>query len=347
MFYERFQSPEVHVILSLALASWFEPALAAGFEAKTMRAPLSSAEVERPLVIGRGWMEFGLGADLKDATGAWSADGDVVPFDSARWRYATGRIGVRYGISRAGELWASVPYHYVRLSNDALGTDTADNGLGDPSFGWKFEWLRANDASQVPTSSLVTELSFRVPAGKEAPGSFIGGPNTVESFVMSTGTTDIDLTVRGRKRFGAVAVTGSVGYDRRTSGVSQFVVETKNRQFGGRFKPGDEFHASVEPMVQLGPVAVGAEAALRHRQDAAVGTTSGGMLMNRNLDTIEGSGGLMLDVKPGLVVNATRTLDVRAQVGIPVMGDGLAFFPLETITPTYGLTYSGTLAFRY
>ena len=36
------------MILSLALAAWLSPANAGGFEAKTMRAPLSSVEVERP-----------------------------------------------------------------------------------------------------------------------------------------------------------------------------------------------------------------------------------------------------------------------------------------------------------
>lgn len=335
------------MILSLALAVWSDPAAAAGFQTKTMRAPLSAVEVERPLVIGRGWMEFGLGADAKLATGQWSDAGEVEAWDSASWLYTTERFDLRYGIARRAELYASVPFHYVRLQNEKLGTDTTTSGIGDPRFGWKLEWLRTADSGQVPTSSVVTDLGFRVPAGSESPGNFIGGPTTVDTFVLSTGTMDADLTVRGRKRVGPVALTGELGYARRFAGVTQYVIESENLQFAGRFKPGDEIHASITPMVQLGPVAVQAEAAYRHRAAASVGTTSGGLFKDRYLDAVPGSDGDMFDVRPGFTLNATRQLDVRGSVGIPLLGEDLAFFPLESISPTYGLTYSGTVAFRY
>ena len=49
--------------LSVLTALSSPVALAAGFEAKTMRSTMPSREVERGLIIGRGWLEFGLGMD--------------------------------------------------------------------------------------------------------------------------------------------------------------------------------------------------------------------------------------------------------------------------------------------
>jgi hypothetical protein len=337
------------VLLSLALAIGSSPALAAGFEAKTMRAPLSAVEVERPLVIGRGWLEFGVGADYKLATGHWTDTGGFVgtpgaidPFEDARWMYTTERVDVRYGIARRAELYWSVPFHYVRLTNEALGTDISDFGIGDPRAGWKMEWLRTN----APTSSVITDLEFKLPAGTESPGTYIGGANTVTGFVMSTGTMDAGLHVRAKRQFGPAAVTGSVGYVYRFSGVTQYCIETEEQQFVCRVKPGDEIRVAVEPMVQLGPLAISAELRGRQRSATKVGTTSGGLNPDAHLVPIDETDGFNLDVTPRLTANLTRGVDLVGAVGIPLMGEDL-LFPLEEITPTYGYTYSLTAEFRY
>lgn len=331
------------MLLSLALVFWTPSADAAGFQAKTMRAPLSAVEVERPLIIGRGWLEFGLGVDVKRATGAWTGEGEMEPFDSASWLYTTERLDIRYGISRRAELYWNVPFHYVHLTNPLLKTDTADFGIGDPRFGWRLEWLRRS----APTGSLVTELEFKMPAGSESPASYIGGPNTVSAFVQSTGTADTSLTARYKQQLGPAAITAGLGYVYRFSGVTQYVIETEQQQFLGRFKPGSETRVSVEPAVQIGPAHLSAEALLRLRQATSVGTTSGGLFPDAYLDPIEGSDGMSLDVTPALTLNVSRSVDVRAAVGIPLMGEDLLLFPLEDISPTYGITYSGTVEFRY
>lgn len=342
-------------MLLLALAIGHGSAEAAGFQAKTMRAPLAAVEVERPLVIGRGWLEFGLGMDYKLAgpcwpspdacvaeTGAWSETGEVDPFENARWTYTTQRLDIRYGVSRRAELYWSVPFHYVHLKNDALGTDTSDFGIGDPRFGWRLEWVRKD----APTTSVVTDLQFKMPAGSESPGSFIGGPNTVGDFVLSTGTMDAALFLRGKQQFGPFAVTGAVGYVHRFSGVTQFAVETENHYFLGRFKPGDETQVSVEPMVQAGPVAISAEVLYRYRLASMTGTTSPGIYTDAYLDPIAGTDGWSLDVTPAVTVAFTRGVDLRLAMGLPLRGEDL-LFPLEEITPTRGFTYSGTVEFRY
>lgn len=356
MFYgPLFKLSEVLVMLLLALTFGSGPAQAAGFQAKTMRAPLAAVEVERPLIIGRGWFEVGLGMDYKVAggcwpspdscvaeTGAWGSDGAVDPFDHARWTYTTQRLDVRYGISRRAEIYWSVPFHYVNLQNDQLNTDISDFGLGDPRFGWKLEWVRKD----APTTSVVTDLQFKLPSGSESPGTYIGGPNTVSDFVLSTGTMDAALHLRGKQQFGPFAVTGSVGYVHRFSGVTQFAVETENHYFLGRFRPGSETQVAVEPMVQAGPVAVSAEVLYRLRLKSATGTTSPGLFPDAYLVPIEGSDGWSLDVTPAVTVAVTRGVDLHVAMGIPLRGEDL-LFPLEELTPTRGFTYSGTAEFRF
>lgn len=336
-------------MLSVAWVLLTPTAEAAGFQAKTMRAPLSAVEVERPLVIGRGWLEFGLGFDYKLGTGAWTDTGGMIvapgamePFDNAQWLYTTERLQLRYGVMRRAELYWDVPFHYVRLTNDLLGTDIADFGVGDPRFGWKYEWIRKDG----PIRSVITDLQVKLPVADEAPGTYIGGPNTMNGFLLGTGTTDLGLYVRGKQGVGAFALTGSVGYVFRLSGVTQYVIETTEQQFDGRFKPGDEVHVELAPMFQVGPAAISAGLRYVSRRSAQAGTTSPGLDHDAYLDPIEGTAGYSIDVIPAVTLNATRGVDVRAAVGVPFAGAGL-LFPLEEVTPTYGLTYSGSLLFRY
>ena len=56
--------------LAAAAVLWAPQVDAAGFEAKTMRDTFSAREVERGLILGKGWLEFGLGTDIKQAQGA-------------------------------------------------------------------------------------------------------------------------------------------------------------------------------------------------------------------------------------------------------------------------------------
>ena len=85
---------------------------AAAFEAKTGRLPLSVREVERSLVMQKGWLEVGLSVDWKVANGYWSETGGffnddtaALEFDSAQWTYSTERMDIRYGITRRSEIF--------------------------------------------------------------------------------------------------------------------------------------------------------------------------------------------------------------------------------------------------
>ena len=329
--------------LLATLAATTPSAEAAGFQVKTMRAPLSAVEVERPLVLGKGWFEVSLGYDHKVANGAWTADGQALQWESAQWLYTTERLGIRYGITRSAEFYWDVPFHYMRLVNENLGTDTASFGIGEPKFGWKLELFNR----AIPTTSMVLDLSYKMPTGQETAGTYVGGPNTVSTFPMSTGQADVAAFARGKQQFGPIAIEASLGYVHRFSGVSQFVVEVDEYQFSGRFKPGSEVRAELSPMLQLGPIAIHGDAVYRQWFAAAVGTTAGGFFVDEQLDVIQGSDGWSFDAGGGLVINASRGVDILASAMVPIRGEDLTFFPLESISPTRGPTLSTSVELRY
>ncbi|MCB9778163.1 MAG: hypothetical protein H6742_06350 [Alphaproteobacteria bacterium] len=326
----------------LALATG-EPAHAEGFQVKTMRDPLPSREYERGLVIGKGWAEWGVGADVKLANGYWDGDGNAQDFENAKFLHTTERVGVRYGISRRAEVFMTLPFHYQKLTNDALGTDISQFGIGDPKFGWKVEAFR----SMAPVTSLIAYTWYKAPAGNESPGSYIGGPDTFSSFVVSTGTPDLALGVAGKRQVGPLAFELDLSYVRRFSGATMWAVETTNNQFAGRIKPGDITRAKADVMLQIWALALHGGADFQLRQAMRVGTTADGWFPGRNLEAIEGSDGWYLDVPVGVIANISRGVDLDLAATVPVRGEDLMFFPIEDIHPTRGLTLSGTLELRY
>ncbi|MCB9761923.1 MAG: hypothetical protein H6739_19000 [Alphaproteobacteria bacterium] len=316
---------------------------ASAWEAKTMRDPLPAREVERPLIIGKGWLEADLGADVKIAKGYWSPDGEAMDFESAQWLYTTERLDIRYGITPRGELYWRMPVHYLQLTNETLGTDTKGWYWGDPRFGWKFEVLRTS----APLTSVITLVELKVPAGNEAPGSYIAGPSTYSRFVTTTGSADLKLGAAAKRQLGPVALTGEAGYIYRFSNLVQYLLETTNNQFLGRIKPGQQVYFDADVLLQLGPVALLGGAGVEWHGATAIGTTSAGLFPDQNLEPVEGSEGWSLSADAGAMFNITRNIDISYNLNVPLRGEDLMFFPIEDIHPTRGLTHSATVELRY
>lgn len=318
-------------------------AMAEAWEAKTMRAPLSAREVERPLVIGKGWLEFGLGVEVKQAQGYWGPNGEAIDFTDAEWLYTTESLNVRYGTVRRGEFYWNMPVHYLRLRNDKLGTDTSGLFMGDPRFGYLFEVFRTD----APLTSVVTRIELKVPAGNETPGSYIAGPGTFATFVTTTGTADALVGLDGKRQFGNLAVLGGAHYTYRFSGLANYLIETEQNQFNARIKPGWIADANAALMVQLGPVAIQAGGWIETHDVVQIGTTSPGLAPDQNLEAVEGSDGWSAGVTSGATIGATRNLDLVLGADIPIRGEDLMFYPIEDLHPTRGNTYSAALEFRF
>lgn len=328
----------------LTLAMFGGPsAFAAAFEPKTMRDPLPARELDRALVLGKGWLEFGLGVDYKVANGYWDADGKAQTFDSAQWTYTTERLGIRYGVTRRGELNWTFKTHAVRLTNEVLGTDSGAFGIGDPTFGYTFHAYQ----STAPLTSVVAYGLYKAPAANESPGNYVGGANVFSNFVMTTGTPDLTLGARAKGVMGPAALTVDLGYMRRISNVVQYAIETENSQFSGRVKPGDEVHADLEALGQAGPVSIIAGGTVTKRAKTKIGTSSEGFWGDRRLVAVADSDGWALDARAGAIWSVTQVLDVDLRATIPLRGEDLMFFPIEDLHPTRGATFSGTVEFRY
>jgi hypothetical protein len=331
-------------LAALAALVSLSDANAAGFQVKTMRDTLSTREVERGLVNGKGWLEFGLGYDYKVATEYWDTEGEPQEFDNATWLYTTQRLDIRYGVARRGEFYWTIKTHYVRLQNDLYGTDTDQFGFGDPNFGYKWEAFR----SLAPLTSFILYADYKAPFGNESPGNYVSQPNSFQSFVLTTGTPDLSIGVRFKRQLGPAAFTLGAAYIHRFGGVATYLVETNENQFNARIKPGDIQTVDGDLMLQLGPAAVHGTVVYEQHGEVRTGTSAGGMFPNRRLDPWPGTDGWSVDVIPGVIINATRGFDIDLAARIPLRGeDSLVFFPIEDLTPTLGNTYSATLRFRY
>ena len=330
-------------LLFLLSAPWTGVASAGGFEAKTMRDSLAAREVERPLVIGKGWLEAAIGYDYKSTDGYWDDEGEAQTFDHAAWTYATQSLTVRYGIAKRAELWWRLPFHSARLTNDELGTDTSTFGMGDPSFGYRLEIYR----SAAPTTSVIVETFYKAPAGDDSPGNFIGGPNTFSNIVLTTGTPDLGVGLQGKRQVGPFALTLGARYTHRFSAAVGYLIETEYHQFQARIKPGDLIEYDADLMIQLGPVALHNKWLFCQRMETRIGTASNDLFGSANLKPVEGSDGSSIDAEFGAVVNVTRGVDVRFDIKRSISGEDLQFFPIEQIHPTRGTTYSTALELRY
>lgn len=319
-------------------------AQATPFGPKSSREVMPAREVERPLDLPRGWTEFTLSHQVKLGTGKWSPDGEMVPFDSARWTYHTTTLEWRFGMSRRAEIGWDVPFHIANLTNDKLGTDTTAASIGDVRFRYRYRIYE----EEAPMTALVAELEIKGPTGRETPSTYTGGPLQVSNFVFTSGQWDVYAGVAGRRQIGPLALTARLGYERRFSGLAQFVIETNDNQFVGRIKPGDRIHANIEAMIQLGPFAIAARPVFTHRQVTKLGVTAKNWLNpGADLSPVETSDGWALDLEGQLTFNATRGFDVHLTGALPLRGEDLMFFPIEDIHPTYGPTLGGAVEVRF
>lgn len=305
-------------------------------EPAIVRVPVAAAEVDRPLVLGKGWLEASVGVDFKRATGAWTTEGEAVEWDDATWTHTTERVSARYGVSRDVELYASLPFHYVELRTSAVDNPAAF-GLGEPVLGARYQFF----TRQIPTSSVLFDVKAKVPTSSGSAGTYIG-QDPMAGFAMSTGQADLALAVRGKQQLGPFAATASLAFVQRFASIDALAVYVGEQRMDGRFKPGNEVEVTLSPMLQLGPMALRGDFVYRQWFPAAVLGPSGGA----EATLVPDSDGWGVDAGGGLIVHAARAVDLELSVRVPVRGESLAFFPLESLSPTRGATYAGAVRLR-
>ena len=339
---------------------------ATGLELKTSNAYIPNRSLQRRLVLGKNWFEVSVGSTYKDATGSWNPDGVELlyngeslpykPFDSASWLYTTQSFNFRYGLMNRVELYWNFKSHYVALENPLLGTDTSQYGVGDPEFGFKFELSQFKKSKHKKNpnkikysgSSSILYTHYKAPLANEAPGNYVGGPNTFNQFVLTTGTSDWSFGYAYKNILAStLAFDFDVQYKVRISALALYAVETDNNQFSVRVKPGNELIGKAGVSTQAGPLFLSTGAWFTLRGHTKVGNTVDGLIPSLQLDQIDGSDGWALDSVSSATLNIGQRYDIVGSVKIPLRGEDLLFFPIEDIHPTYGITYAGYITARF
>lgn len=306
-------------------------------ETTASRVPTPAALVDRPLVLGKGWFEASLGVDFKRATGSWTNEGEAVEWDNTSWTYTTQLAGVRYGVTRDVEVYATLPFHYVQLWTAALQNPAAF-GLGEPTVGARYQLF----TRQIPTSSVLLDLELKLPTSSEVAGTYVGGVNMRDGFALSTGQADLALFARGKQQFGPFAVVADLGFVERLSGLGNFVVFVGETAIEGRFKPGSEVRANVSPMLQLGALVLRGDLGYRQWFPATVTGTGA----EPASEVVPDSDGWSVDGGGAAIVAVSRHVDLEFSINAPIRGESLPFFPLEHLSPTRGVTYGTALHVR-
>lgn len=217
----------------------FAQVAAAGLHAKPSRAPLPAREVERGLVLPKGWTEVGVDLARKVADERWTASGatEVAPARYARW---TQVVRLRHGVAPGLELWVTVPWHQARLGSASVA------GLGDAAFGAR---IGLGDR-EPPRRALALELAWESASATEVP------------IALGVGTPECEIALAGRAEIGALALSARGGYAARLPGPVRWLP--------GTIDPGDLVRGRLDARFQFGPFVALAQPTVTARGDTVV-----------------------------------------------------------------------------
>jgi hypothetical protein len=312
------------------------------FSPKTMQGPLSENQVERALVLPKGWLEVGLSVDHKRSDTYRGSDGGEREQPAGfLWSHSRMWLDVRQGFSPRVTLYARVPWIRSELQ-PVIGTSTATIAMGDAHTGLVVQPMAAGP------HSLAFSADLKAPSGVEWP-SGTGAPGNTKSFLTGTGITNFGLFAHGKLVLAPVlSLRGDAGYVRKFPGVVGYVVQSDG--FGnGILNPGDELKLNAQMTGQLGShVWLRMTADYRHMGETWMGVTGpgGGRIMSPIRHTAGDwlNGGLLIGFEP----TVNWTLTVRAENDL--MGSDtrpFAHLGLEELSPQSGLTVGAGVVARW
>ena len=294
-------------------------ALASGLQARTGRAPLPAREVERAVVLPRGWWAVDADLSWKRAAGLWGMEGQRLLRDPA-WRTTRLASTVRHGLGRSVELGAQVPWEWATLGEQRART------IGDPVIWGRLALVR----EEPPARSLALELRHQAPLAR--------WPHGAGAAVWSAGLI-------GRVRHGGLRVEAAARAERWTAGRLR---EVPSRYRGGGpywVKPGDRWVMTTEALYQVGPLWTALRPTVIRRGPLQLGRGPAVFPAEDYLPEVE-AGAWTVDLGSSWGAQLTRGWTVSGGVSGSVVGAGRAFFPTEAIHPARGRTWRVGVACR-
>jgi hypothetical protein len=350
--------------LSGALAAMSPPdARASILQTPTARDDMASREVERGLVLGKGWFDISIGFSWKDSRRGFVAGESPIQFgngntrawkNNGRYVHRVFRGRMDWGLTRNSTIWMDVPLVWHDLSNDLLVDDDGNEtklssfNLGDASFGWRNQWVRTESKSLA--TSFATDLYMKTPSGNESTGTYIGGPNNVFNLITGTGTYELGLLFGLRQQLAVVGLDVWVGYAHKSGAVVQWLIDTESNQFNARVDPGDEVHFNLGLLATIVPaVTLRADLINSYRMATRAGTSSRGIPACKECEAVPRTAGLWSDVRATISywrVDFPLGIDAFFEYTLAGRNSG-AFWPLEDLSPSHGWTAGGEVFVRF
>jgi len=302
------------------------------FTHKTSQGDAPENQVQRRLVMPKGWLELGLRADSK-ASDHYRDSAGTRRARSAPWRYSRLWLDVRQGFSKRITLYGAMPWVMAELE-PVGGTVTRTVAMGDAHVGLMLEpwtWEQA---------SIGVQLDYKAPSGVEWPGAVDGGPDQVVSFLTGTGISNLGTFVHGRiTAVDRIRVQLTAGYVAKLPGVVGYVVQPAG--FGnGWLDPGDEIRLTGDLTGQIiDQVALGAGAQWSHRGRYEIGV-SGPSTSRLKMTPLPQGPGTFVDGRLHLSYQPTAHWEIEASGMLDLMGSDTRTFAhlgLEEFSPQPGL----------
>ncbi|MCO4744369.1 MAG: hypothetical protein KC912_06235 [Proteobacteria bacterium] len=221
----------------LALMLVVPVSAAAQAQPKRSRAPLSALEVERGLVLPKGWVEIEVVHASGKVRGEWTSTGTVEPVD-AEWTQHRQVLRTRFGVAPRLEAFAFLPIHQAH-------TDGFQAAVGDAGAGVRWEVF----STDLPTTSLAIESGFSGASGPE-PRALPGRYERENPLTFNGGTPSVWLAMALRRQVGPLVVGLRAGRRVLFPGVVGHSV--------GEMDLGDQWRASGTVLLQGGPLVLAA-----------------------------------------------------------------------------------------
>jgi hypothetical protein len=287
----------------------------------TSREPLPAREVERPVVLPRGWSQLQMAIRWRKVEALWNGG-------AANHQITTFEPEVRHGLARGVDVGIVVPAHVVDRPTRRSFGPAERSSLGDPALLVHLALLR----TEPPNSSIALALHHSSPAG--------GLPHTL-------GAPATRAALVARRQVGGIGITADAGYQRRWAAPARWLPPSLQEDGPNPVVAlGDVVDLSVEILLQGGPLVLALRPSYQATQATRLGRGPVVFPAETFLPVVEG-GTSQSDLGWRVTTVASRGLSLSMMAEHPLHGRAGLFFPLERISPGRATTWASRVDVRW
>ena len=254
----------VRIVIAVTLLTLLtlSPGVVWGWDIPLSQLDYPGKEVERPINLGKGWVEFKIGFDYNYSDFFFNEDGDridtyVDPYDVSvetggteypfRMYEKVVSLQIRYAWSKGFTAGMYFPYIMRHWRSEFNGERNRDS-WGDGSFWGTWEIYHRDEG---PMISAGCRVLVEVPTGNQSPGR-IPAEKTIGAYmnenIFGRGTYSLNLSLLGKVQYSHFAFEGEAGYRYRIPETVQYMIP--NSGTIGMMDYGDEIFFKPTIMFQ-------------------------------------------------------------------------------------------------